>query len=129
MKRRAFIAGLAGAAAWPLAARAQQPVVPVIGFLDGGSPVEFTHLAAHSFAASTNLALPRVGMWRSNIVGRRVVTIDCRHWPLTLVNRRVAVVAATGALAIVPLGPDGDGDNSVGFLSATIQSNAVLSSA
>jgi ABC-type uncharacterized transport system substrate-binding protein len=97
LKRREFLALLGGAAAWPLATRAQQHVAPVIGFLDGQSPdrhlmMAFTQaLNDAGYVDGTNVAIE----YRSaNGHTDRLLTLAGE-----LVDRRVAVIVATGGTA------------------------------
>ena len=97
MTRRDILALLGSTAAtWPLAARAQQPVVPVIGFLNPTAPEVFTDelrafhrgLKEAGFVEGDNVAT--VYRWAEGEVDRLpALAAD-------LVSRKVAVIASTG---------------------------------
>ena len=101
MKRRTFIAGLGSAAAWPLVARAQQPSMPVIGYLTDWT-VE---------ADAVPLGALRQGLSETGYVEHRSVTIEYRWAENTkarlpalvddLIRRRVAVIAANGTPSVL----------------------------
>jgi putative ABC transport system substrate-binding protein len=99
MRRRAFITILGGAATWPLAARAQPPAMPVIGYLGAASPATGAQVMA-----ALRRSLAEAGF----VEGRNVVIEP--HWAegrydrvpalaAEMVRRQVAVIVATGGTA------------------------------
>ena len=96
MRRRTFLGALSAAVVWPVATRAQQTALPVMGFMDSGSPVPNAQLVA---------ALKQ-GLNESGYVEGQNLSIEYRwaegnysrlpELATDLVRRQVAVIVATG---------------------------------
>ena len=99
MGRREFITLLGGAASWPFTAHAQQPAMPVVGYLDAASALERAYivaafrqgLAETGYIEGQNLAIEY--RWAEGDYGR------LSQMATELVNRKVSLIVTPGAAA------------------------------
>jgi putative ABC transport system substrate-binding protein len=103
VRRREFITLLGGTAAWPLAARAQQPALPIVGLVGPRSPEESTRLGA-----AFRRALNETGYIEAQNVMVEYHWLEGRYDRLPalmadLVRRRVAVIATPAFTAAAPV--------------------------
>jgi len=113
MRRREFIAGLAGAAAaWPLAARAQQRTIPVIGVLGLGTPdtegenfAQFQRgLSDIGYVEGRNLAIEYLWAgYHTDLIPTQAAELVRRQVSLIFVNNTAAALAAKAETKTIPI--------------------------
>jgi putative ABC transport system substrate-binding protein len=112
MRRRDFITLLGGAAAWPLAAGAQQPVTPVIGFLSLGPPRPKSPLVAAllegaaeaGYVAGQNVAIEFRWADSLSLLPRLAAELVGRHVDVIVTQgSRQAALAAKAATSTIPI--------------------------
>jgi putative tryptophan/tyrosine transport system substrate-binding protein len=112
MRRREFIAGLAGAAAWPLAARGQQPMIPVIGYLGARSAAADAKyvegfrqgLAENGYVVGQNVEIEfRWSEGQSHLLPAMAADLVRRRVNLIVAAAGDAPEAAKAATATVPI--------------------------